>query len=63
VTLDVTSLVEVVEGPRTIKFVDKTSFSVTIVSFGTGTMVDSEVMVLVRVADLKTSLWVMKAWL
>jgi hypothetical protein len=52
VTLDVTSLVEVVEGPRTIKFVDKKSFSVTIVSFGTGTMVDSEVMVLVRVADL-----------
>jgi hypothetical protein len=52
VTLDVASLVEVVEDPRMVNLVDTTSSSVTVVSFGTGTMVASEVMVLVRVVDL-----------
>ena len=52
VTLDVTSLVEVDEGPRTVSVVDTTSSSVTVVNFGAGTMVASEVMVLVKVVDL-----------
>jgi hypothetical protein len=52
VTLDVTSLVEVVEDPRMVSVVDTTSSRVMVVSFGAGTMVASEVMVLVRVVDL-----------
>jgi hypothetical protein len=52
VTLDVTSLAKVVEDPRIVIVVDTTSSSVTVVRVGAGTMVDSEVIVLVRVVDL-----------
>jgi hypothetical protein len=52
VTLDVTSLVEVVEEARIVSVVDTTSSNVTVVSFGAGTMMASEVMLLVKVVDL-----------
>lgn len=52
VALNVMSLIKVVKDPRIVIIIDMTLSSVTVVSFGAGTIVASEVMVLVRVVDL-----------